>query len=62
MRKVLQLLDRFKSVGDVIANVDPVHVGLPWAGIRVILEVSIRLRNVPSWSSTNAYWQGRVIR
>lgn len=37
--KVVQLLDKFKSVGDVIANVDPVHVGLPWAGIRTILEV-----------------------
>ncbi|KAK4891326.1 hypothetical protein LTR49_028676, partial [Elasticomyces elasticus] len=36
--KVLQLLDKFKSVGDVVANVDPVHVGLPWAGIRAILE------------------------
>jgi hypothetical protein len=39
MDKVLQLLDRFKSAGDVAANVDPVHIGLPWAGIRVILEV-----------------------
>ena len=37
--KILQFLDKFKSVGDVVANVDPVHVGLPWAGIRVILEV-----------------------
>ena len=40
--KIMQLLDRFKAVGDVISNVDPVHVGLPWAGIRVILEVSTR--------------------
>lgn len=40
--KVLLWLDRFKSVGDVIANVDPVHVGLPWAGIRILLEVSWR--------------------
>ncbi|KAK1062123.1 hypothetical protein LTR74_010556 [Friedmanniomyces endolithicus] len=37
--KVVQLLDKFKSVGDVVANVDPIHVGLPWAGIRLILEV-----------------------
>jgi hypothetical protein len=34
-------LDRFKQVGDVASNVDPVHVGLPWAGIRLLLEVSI---------------------
>ncbi|KAK4907944.1 hypothetical protein LTR49_023093 [Elasticomyces elasticus] len=39
--KVLQLLDKFKSVGDAVANVDPVHVGLPWAGIRAILEVAL---------------------
>ncbi|KAK5689539.1 hypothetical protein LTR17_026240 [Elasticomyces elasticus] len=39
--KVLQFLDKFKSVGDVVANVDPVHVGLPWAGIRAILEVAL---------------------
>ncbi|TKA65217.1 hypothetical protein B0A55_11914 [Friedmanniomyces simplex] len=39
--KVVQLLDKFKSVGDVVANVDPVHVGLPWAGIRTILEVAL---------------------
>jgi hypothetical protein len=39
--KVVRLLDKFKPVGDLIANVDPVHVGLPWAGIRAILEVCI---------------------
>jgi len=39
--KILQLLDRFKSVGDVVANVDSIHVGLPWAGIRALLEVHI---------------------
>lgn len=37
--KVVRWLDRFKPVGDIIANVDPVHVGLPWAGVRLLLEV-----------------------
>lgn len=37
--KVVHWLDRFKPVGDVVANVDPIHVGLPWAGIRLLLEV-----------------------
>ena len=37
--KVLQLLDKFKFVGDAISSVDPVHIGLPWAGIRTIIEV-----------------------
>jgi hypothetical protein len=40
--KVVQLLDKFKAVGDIIANVDPVHVGLPWAGVRAILEVRVQ--------------------
>lgn len=36
-------LDRFKQVGDVASNADPVHVGLSWARIRLLLEVSIKL-------------------
>jgi hypothetical protein len=44
--KVLRLLDKFKAVGDVVANVDPVHVRLPWAGIRIILEVCIFGRDI----------------
>lgn len=42
--KVLQLLDQLRSAGDVAAGVDPIRVGLPWAGIRVILKVCIRRR------------------
>ena len=37
--KVIRWLHRVKDVGDVIVNVDPVHAGLPWAGIRLLLEV-----------------------
>jgi hypothetical protein len=37
--KVLLWLDRFKQVGDIVANADPIHVGLPWAGIRLLLQV-----------------------
>ena len=37
--KVVGWLDRFKAVGDIVANVDPMRVGLPWAGIRLLLEV-----------------------
>jgi len=32
-------LNRFKQVGDIMANADPLHAGLPWAGIRLLLEV-----------------------
>ena len=39
--KILQFVDKLKAVGDIVANVDPIHVGVPWAGVRAILEVSV---------------------
>lgn len=36
---VLLWLHRFRSVGTIMAAADPIHAGLPWAGIRFILEV-----------------------
>ena len=39
--KVVRWLNRVKSVGDIVVNVDPVHAGLPWAGIRLLLEVRV---------------------
>jgi hypothetical protein len=60
--KVLQLLDRLESAGDVVAGVDPIHVGLPWAGIRVILRVCICRRNVTPWVCTDRVGQGRLER
>ena len=51
--KLVQLLDKFKAVGDIVANVDPVHVGLPWAGIRAILEVCTRASNATLCLCTN---------
>ena len=37
--KIIVWLDKFKQIGDVIATVDPFHVGLPWAGVRFLLQV-----------------------
>jgi len=37
--KVVRWLDRFKQVGDIAVNADPMHAGLPWVGIRFLLEV-----------------------
>ena len=37
--KVVRWLNRFTTVGDAVANIDPVHIGLPWAGIHLLLEV-----------------------
>jgi hypothetical protein len=38
--KVFDWLNKFKQIGDIVANVDPLHVGVPWAGIRFLLQVS----------------------
>ncbi|KAM0147384.1 hypothetical protein ACHAPG_010625 [Botrytis cinerea] len=37
--RVTSRLGRLTQIGDIIANVDPIHVGLPWAGIRLLLQV-----------------------
>ena len=39
--KVVGCLKRFAVFRDIVANVDPVHMGLPWAGIRLLLEVKL---------------------
>jgi hypothetical protein len=39
--KIVPFLDKFKSVRDVVANADPVHVGLPWAEVWAMFEVSV---------------------
>ncbi|TEY27484.1 hypothetical protein BOTCAL_1110g00010 [Botryotinia calthae] len=41
VEKVIRGLRKFKEVGDIIVNVDPLHAGLPWAAIRLLLEVTI---------------------
>lgn len=37
--KVATWAQKFLSVGDVVAQIDPVHVGLPWAAVRLVLTV-----------------------
>jgi hypothetical protein len=43
LRKKLEnwvnFFDRIKQIGDVAVNVDPLHAGLPWAVIRLIITV-----------------------
>ena len=38
--KILVWVDKFKQIGDIAVNFDPVHAALPWAGVRFLLEVS----------------------
>ncbi|RFU29639.1 hypothetical protein B7463_g6719, partial [Scytalidium lignicola] len=39
--RIVGLLEKVKAVGDIAVNVDPLHAGIPWAAIRLILKVVI---------------------
>jgi hypothetical protein len=39
--KIVHSLDEIKSPRDIVADIDPAHVGLPWAEVRTILEVCV---------------------
>lgn len=36
---VITWTQKFVALGDVVSQVDPVHIGLPWAAIRAVLTV-----------------------
>lgn len=37
--KLVKWLQRFREIGDIVVQYDPVHAALPWAGVRFLLEV-----------------------
>lgn len=37
--KIIFWIDKFKQIGDIAVNFDPVHASLPWVGVRFLLEV-----------------------
>lgn len=37
--KIIGSVQKFMQVGDIVSQVDPIHLGLPWAGIRFVLQV-----------------------
>ena len=39
--KILRWVDKFKHIGDIIFQYDPVHAALPWAGFRFLLQVGL---------------------
>ena len=41
---IVRWLNRFKAVGDIAVNANPVCAGLPWVGIRMLLEVGHQSR------------------
>lgn len=38
--KIVAWVNRYKAIGDIAAQFDPVHAALPWAGFRFLLQVS----------------------
>lgn len=39
--KIVTWIDRFKEIGDIVVQYDPVHTALPWAGVRFLLMVGL---------------------
>jgi hypothetical protein len=37
--KVVEWVRRFREIGDVVVQCDPTHAALPWAGLRLLLQV-----------------------
>lgn len=38
-KEVITWTQKFVAMGDIVSQVDPLHIGLPWAGIRAVLMV-----------------------
>jgi hypothetical protein len=41
--KILSWVEKFKEIGDIAAQYDPGHAALPWAGVRLLLQVCLSL-------------------
>ena len=39
--EIIKWTQKFVALGDIVSQVDPIHVGLPWVGIRAILLVGV---------------------
>jgi hypothetical protein len=44
--KYLNWMDRFKEIGDIVIQFDPVHAALPWAAVRLLLKVDHTARSL----------------
>ena len=38
-KEIITWTQKFVAMGDIISQVDPLHIGLPWAGVRAVLIV-----------------------
>ena len=42
--KVMVWVNKFKEIGDIVIQYDPMYTSLPWAGIRFLLQASYWMR------------------
>jgi hypothetical protein len=40
LEKIIAWVIKFKEVGDLAVQYDPIHAALPWAGVRFFLQVN----------------------
>jgi hypothetical protein len=59
--KIVFWLNKFKEVGDIAVNFDPVHASLPWAGVRFLLQVcqSYHMETMLNYC-TGSDWRART--
>ena len=41
--KIAVWIDKFKAVGDLVVQYDTAHAALPWAAVRIVLQVCLSL-------------------
>ncbi|KAG4264834.1 hypothetical protein FPRO03_00118 [Fusarium proliferatum] len=39
LSKIVKWLDSFKAIGDIVSQIDPVHAGIPWSAVKLVLSV-----------------------
>ncbi|KAI4158380.1 MAG: hypothetical protein LQ342_007510 [Letrouitia transgressa] len=59
--EVVTWAEKFVALGDVISQADPVHIGLPWAGIRAVLVISIHDRKTQAEILDGVAYLSRLI-
>ncbi|KAK4865950.1 hypothetical protein LT330_009043 [Penicillium expansum] len=40
--RVVQRLSKFKDIGDSVAAIEPTHLAIPWAAIKLVLQISVK--------------------
>ena len=46
LAKIVNYINKFKEVGDIITQYDPAHAALPWAAVRLVLQVAVSEQQV----------------